>query len=131
MHRLPSSSALRRIRLTALLLCIQCFIAPPAAGVLAWALIFDNRTLACIGISVLVLICLMAPFQWLLATRSCCPLCMTPVLSNKSCSKHRSARTFCGSHRLKVALAVLALKRFRCPYCGEHSELKVRHRKSH
>jgi endogenous inhibitor of DNA gyrase (YacG/DUF329 family) len=128
MHRLPSSSAVRRIRLTALLFCIQYLIAP-AAGVLAWSLIFEDRKLAGIGISALILVCLIIPWQWLIATRANCPLCMTPVLANKGCAKHRSARTFCGSHRLRVALAALLLSRFRCPYCGEHSELKVRSRK--
>lgn len=131
MHRLPSDSAVRRIRLTALLLCIQYLITPAAAGVLAWSLVIEDRTLAGIGISLLILVCLIVPWQWLIATRANCPLCMTPVLSNKGCVKHRSARTFCGSHRLKVALAVLILNRFRCPYCGEHCELKVRARKPH
>lgn len=131
MHRLPSSSAVRRIRLTALLLCIQCLMAPTAAGLLVCSMVIGNRELAGIGISMLILACLMMPLQWLFAARANCPLCITPVLANKGCAKHRSARTLCGSHRLEVALAILTLNRFRCPYCGEHCELKARSRKPH
>ena len=101
-----------------------------AAGVLAYSIAVGDRGLASIGICLLVLAGLVVLLQWLIATRANCPLCMTPVLGNKECAKHRSARTVLGSHRLRVALAVLCLNRFRCPYCGEHCEVKARIRGS-
>jgi hypothetical protein len=55
---------------------------------------------------------------------------MTPVLAKKRCAKHRRARTFLGSHRLRVAMAVIFTKSFRCPYCHESTALEVRERKN-
>jgi hypothetical protein len=52
---------------------------------------------------------------------------MTPVLGNKDCTKHRSAKTLLGSHRLRVAVSLLCTGRFRCPYCGEPTLLEVRY----
>ena len=131
MHRLPSNSAVRRIRLTALLMTGKCLITPAAAGVLAYSIAIGDRKLAGIGGCLFLLAGLMVLFQWLIAVRANCPLCMTPVLGHKECAKHRNARTFLGSHRLRVAVAVLCLNHFRCPYCGEYCELKVRARKPH
>ena len=59
-----------------------------------------------------------------------CPLCVTPVLAAKNCSKGKNAKTFLGSHRLRVANNVLFKGYFRCPYCSEPTELTVRSRHS-
>jgi hypothetical protein len=131
MHRLPSSSAVRRLRLAAFLLCAKCMITPAAAGLIAYSFAVGDRWLACLGGGLLGMIGLMVLLQWLIATRANCPLCMAPVLGTKECTKHRSARTFLGSHRLRVALAVLCLNRFRCPYCGESCQVKVRVRRAY
>lgn len=129
MHRLPSTSAVRRIRSAALLLLGKCLLAPAAAGVLAYSLAINDRNLVGIGGCLLLLAGLMVLFQWIIAMRASCPLCMTAVLGNKKCAKHHSARTFFGSYRLRVALAVLCLNSFRCPYCGESCEVKARTRR--
>jgi hypothetical protein len=129
MHRLPSDSAVRRIRLAALLLAGKCPVTAAGAGVLAYSITINDRNLAVIGAGLFLLTGLMVLLQWLIAVRANCPLCMTPVLGNKKCAKHRSARTFFGSHRLRVALMVLCLNRFRCPYCGESCEVKARTRR--
>ena len=71
---------------------------------------------------------LTAILQWLIATRTGCPLCMTPVLAKKQCVTHRNARPFLGSSRLKVALTILFKRTFRCPYCGELTAIKASHR---
>ena len=126
MHRLPSPSAVHRIRLAAILLGAKCLITPLAVGLLAWSLATGDCKLAIISLSLLILVSILVLLQWLIATRANCPLCLTPVLSNKACAKHRSSRTLFGSHRLRVAVAVLCLNRFRCPYCGEHSEVRAR-----
>jgi hypothetical protein len=64
--------------------------------------------------------------QWIMASRTNCPLCVTPVLANKSCSKNRHARQLFGSYRMRVATTILFRNLFRCPYCGELTALKVR-----
>lgn len=129
MHRLPSSASIRRVRLAALLIGGKCIATPVALGVLVWSIIAGDHRLAWLGTCILFLAGLMVLFQWLIATRATCPLCLTPVLGTKECVRHSSARTFLGSHRLRVAAQVLFLNRFRCPYCGESSVLKVRPRK--
>lgn len=129
MHRLPSRSAVRRIRLAALLLGGKHLLTPAAVALLAWSFAAGNREVALIGLGMLVLAGLVVILQWIIATRANCPLCLTPVLGTKHCAKHRSARSLLGSHRLLVAVTVLLMNRFRCPYCGESSVLKVRPRK--
>ena len=36
-----------------------------------------------------------------------------------------------GSHRLRVALAILFKNQFRCPYCNESTALELRHSPRH
>jgi hypothetical protein len=126
MHRLPSNSAVRRIRITSLLMLGKCLLTFAAVGVLACAITINDRNLVQIGCGLLSLAALMVLLQWIISARANCPLCMTPVLGNKKCSKHRTSTSTLGSHRLRVALEVLFLNRFRCPYCGELCEVKVR-----
>jgi len=76
-----------------------------------------HLTLAGSGVAILSLF-LVIP-QWTLGTHTHCPLCWTPVLAPKGCTKHRDARKLMGSHRLRVAVAVLFKNQFRCPYCNE------------
>lgn len=131
MHRLPSNSAVYRIRLAAILIAARCLTTPVAAGVLAYSIAIEDRKLAIIGACLLAMTGLMVLLQWLISVRANCPLCMTPVLGNKECVKHRSAQTFLGSHRLRVAISVLCLNRFRCPYCGESCEVRARVRRAY
>jgi hypothetical protein len=131
MHHLPSNSAVHRIRLAALLVGGKCLVTPLAAGLLAYSIAVEDRDLTIIAACFLGMAGLMVLLQWMIAVRANCPLCMTPVLGNKGCVKHRSAKTLLGSHRLRVALAVLCLNRFRCPYCGESCEVKARVRRPH
>lgn len=126
MHRLPSTTTIHRFRLTALLLCAKCLLAPVALGILIEALIEGDHRLALLGAGLVVVTLLLALLQWWLAARTGCPLCMTPVLAKKHCSPHRHARTLLGSYRLRVALAVLFRNSFQCPYCHEPTVMQVR-----
>ncbi|MCX6866152.1 MAG: hypothetical protein NTV46_08025 [Verrucomicrobia bacterium] len=128
MHRLKSTSTVHRFRFAALLLCTKCVLAPVAGAVLLLALITGNHPLALTGGTLVGLTGLNAFLQWLIATRTGCPLCMTPVLARKQCVTHRHARAFLGSHRLRVALTILLRSRFQCPYCAEFTVIKARHR---
>jgi hypothetical protein len=129
MHRLRSRSTIYRFRFAALLLCFKCLLTPASAGVLVYSFVINDDQLTLIGlIMALVAICLVIA-QWIVAARTNCPLCMTAVMAEKRCTKHRMSRTVCGSHRLRVALAILFRGSFRCPYCHEPTAMEVRVRK--
>ena len=125
MHHLRSNLTVVHFRLAALLLFVICLLAPVALGMLLQSLLTDNfqLTLAGSGLAI-VSLGLVIP-QWAAAARTGCPLCWTPVLAPKRCTKHRSAKKFLGSHRLRVALAILFKNEFRCPYCNESTALEL------
>jgi hypothetical protein len=128
MHRLPSRSTVHRFRGAAFLLC-SCFVLTfVSIGILIYSIFITDRELTIIGALLGLLTLLTIFFQWLLSSRTRCPLCMTPVLAKNGCSKHRNARTFMGSHRLRVALAILSRGTFTCPYCHERTAVEARQR---
>jgi len=126
MHHPHSTTAILRLRLAALLLVGNYMIALAAAGLLVQSAANSNQRMMMTGAGLLVLVLLMVVVQWIAASRACCPLCRTPVLSPKRCSKHRNARPLLGSHRLRVAAGILTRNQFRCPYCNEPTAMKVR-----
>ncbi len=117
---------IRRLRFAALLLCLRYLLPVAALVMLIQSILTDDQQLAIMAILTGVLAILIFIFQCILANRALCPLCMTPVLASKACSKHRNAKTLLGSHRLRVAVAVLCKNSFFCPYCHEPSVLEVR-----
>jgi hypothetical protein len=126
MHRLRSKSAIHRFRFAAVLLCAKCLLVPITAILLLYSVFINDRELILIGMGLILLIALVVILQWLIAARTGCPLCLTPVLAKKGCMKHRHARSVLGSHRLRVAIAILFKNSFRCPYCNEPTVLEVR-----
>jgi hypothetical protein len=130
MHRLPSRSSIRRIRMAALLILAKCLIAPIAVGALIYAMATNDNWLILMSLGGILLTALVAVLQWMMAARTHCPLCMTPVLASKRCMKHRNARAFLGSYRLRVALTALLTNAFRCPYCNEPTAMEVRDRRN-
>ena len=131
MHRLKSKSTVYRFRLAALLLCTKYLLLTATCGVLLTALILNSHPYAMAGCVLAGLVMFIAFLQWLIATRTGCPLCMTPVLAKKQCVPHRQARAVFGNHRLRVALTVLFRGTFRCPYCYELTAVKPRRRNRH
>jgi hypothetical protein len=131
MHRFPNKSVVTRFKLAALLLCLKCLMTPAVAGILIYSLVTDDLKLTEISVMLVILTTLVVILQWLLAARTRCPLCMTPVLAATRCSKHRSARSLLGSHRLRVATSILFKDSFHCPYCHEPSAMEVRVRGQH
>src|SRR6478672_6122250 len=129
MHRLSSKSSVYRFRLAALLLCSRCMLALTSVSLLAYSIFINDRELTVIGIGLGVVTLLAIILQWLISARARCPLCQTPVLANKDCSKHRNARRFMGSHRLRVALRILFRGSFVCPYCNEPTSIEARPRR--
>ena len=90
------------------------------------SLLANNYQLTLVGSSVAALSLILVIPLWTLGGHTNCPLCWTPVFAPKGCTKHREARKLMGSHRLRVALAVLFRNQFRCPYCNESTAMELR-----
>lgn len=129
MHRLKSTSTVYRFRLAAFLLCGKYLLFATTGVILIHALIDNNPELAELSVVLMGLTVLVAILQWLLAARTGCPLCLTPVLARKKCVTHRHAKTFLDSHRLRVALEILFCNSFHCPYCHEPTVMEARSKK--
>jgi hypothetical protein len=129
MHRLRSKSSITHFKLSAFLLCLKCLLVPTAFGFLVDSIFFKNKEFPTMALVLGGLAFCVTFIQWIMSQRTRCPLCLTPVLAVKSCSKHRSARPLFGSYRLRVALAILFKGRFYCPYCHEPTAMEVRYRK--
>jgi hypothetical protein len=114
MHRFPSQSVIVRFKFVAVLFCLGWTLIPVVACALCYSVVVNNPGLAKIGIALLALAILILILQFSLASRTRCPLCMTPVLASKRCS------------RLRVAVAILFRNGFKCPYCHESAVLEVR-----
>ena len=134
MHYPRSTSASKRFKLAAVLLFANFLLVPVAVTLLIHSMIFHDLKVTMAGSGILVFSMVLIVTQWIAGSATVCPLCMTPVLAPKSCMKHRRARSVMGSHRLRVALAILFMDRFRCPYCNESTVMEVRetiHRRRH
>jgi hypothetical protein len=128
MHRLRSASIVRRLRFAAFFLSLKVLLALSSFLVLVVGSFQIDRELTGVGLGLGMLAALSGGLRFCASSHTCCPLCMTPVLSNRSCSKHRRARKVFGSYRLLVALSILFRNSFRCPYCNEQTAMKVRER---
>lgn len=128
MHRFQSQSTIIRLKFAAFFICLRWILVPTSAGVLIYSLVRHDIRMTWIAMGLGAATLLVVFTHWVLASKTRCPLCMTPVLATKQCAKHRHAKTALGSHRLRVALAVLIKGRFYCPYCNEPSMLQVRQR---
>ncbi len=126
MHRLHSHSTVRRFRFAAFLYCVKFVLLLVAVGVLVHSVYDNDHELTLIGIGWVALAVLVLVLQWFIAARTHCPLCITPVLASKQCEKHHRAKTTFGSHRVRVALAILFQNSFCCPYCNESTVLESR-----
>jgi hypothetical protein len=131
MHRLPSQSAVIRFRLSAYLLVIGTLLGYASLGFMAYSFFIGHRTHMILGACLLGAAILIIVFQWIVAARARCPLCLTPSLSKKSCSKNRNAKRLLGSYRLRASASIIFHNNFRCPYCNEPTVLEVRQRKIH
>jgi hypothetical protein len=130
MHRLPSRSALVRFRLAAWFFVVAVILLAGSLGYLAYSVFLGHKQhiLIASGLLAAGVFCLI--FQWISASRARCPLCLTPSMAKKNCSKNRNAQRFLGSYRLKVASSIILHNNFRCPYCNEPTVLEVRQRRT-
>ena len=128
MHRFPTQSSVFRCRFAALLFIFRWLSPVVGFPILVWAMAVDDLEWFMIGLVVVVALPVVIVVQWIVASRVRCPLCLTPPLLDRRCSKNQKATQFLFSYRLNVALSALFLGRFRCPYCGEPTVMKSRRR---
>lgn len=128
MHHPRSMTDVIRFRLAAALLIANFLLALIAAGFMFRSVVVFDKQLTLIGLGYLAFVLIMVVVQWIVASGTSCPLCRTPVLAPKLCTKHRRARSLFGSHRLRVAASILFTNHFRCPYCNEPTGMEVRSR---
>jgi hypothetical protein len=128
MHRFQSQSIITRFRFASLLLCLKYLLIPAIVTVFIYSMFQESNQFLIVAMALTVITVVIVILQWILAQRTRCPLCLTPTLASKKCSKHRNSTPLFGSYRLKVALSVLFRGWFRCPYCNEPSAMKVRER---
>jgi hypothetical protein len=128
MHRFRSHSIIARFRIVSLLIFLKLLMIPTSLGMIFYALFENDKPLLVKGTAASGLTICVAVTQWLLAARTRCPLCLTPVLAQKACAKNRNARKLFGSYRIRVAVGVLFKGSFRCPYCNEPTAMEVRDR---
>jgi predicted RNA-binding Zn-ribbon protein involved in translation (DUF1610 family) len=105
MHQFRSRSTILRFKAASLLLSSRCLLAPLAGVTVMYAVLQFDRKLTYVAIGMGIAAALATIFQWILAARTRCPLCLAPVLAS----------------RFKNT--------FHCPYCGEKSAMKVRSRR--
>ena len=129
MHRLPNQYLVTRFRFAAWLFLGNWLLVVVAMALLGYSLWVVDPHLSHLAIALLGLAVLVTVAQWLIAAHARCPLCIGRPLAHKSCAIHRNTRRLLGSYRLRVAMSVAFLGRFRCPYCGEPTAIEVRHRR--
>ncbi|MBK1882154.1 hypothetical protein JIN85_07000 [Luteolibacter pohnpeiensis] len=130
MHRLPSASVVHRFRLSAMLILINFVLFPVSIVLLGYSIFAEKMELTLISLGLLLVGIILALIQWASAARARCPLCLTPSLANKACSRHRNAKKLMGSYKLRVATSITFKGNFRCPYCGEPTLMEVRQRRN-
>lgn len=123
MHKLPNKSMVMRYRLVAILICLKWLLIVSLIGFFAYSFFVKDRELIIIGSKLAAVAGILFLVSVLYAPTCKCPLCRVSLLSGQSCSKSMKAKTFLGSYRLRVALDILFLNKFRCPYCNEPTEI--------
>lgn len=130
MLHLPSRSAVLRFRLTAVGWLLLLLLVPGAVAMACFTLFVMKREPAGIALILIGLAVLVFLMYWMLSLRARCPRCLVGSFTRRSCSRHGSARSLLGSHRLKVAVSVIFKNHFQCPYCGEFTAMKPRQPRS-
>jgi hypothetical protein len=134
MHHLRSRQSVTRFKLVSWLLCLMWLGIVATFGIFIYSLLAKDKQLASLTLWMILSSLLLGILQWVLSSRPHCPLCLTPPIAHRACSKHRNAKQLFGSYRLRVACSIILRKCFCCPYCGETTAVEAppaaaRHRK--
>ena len=100
-----------------------------ATGLFGYALYDGDKSFIVIALTAGIASLLLFVISHLGSFSARCPLCMNPVLHTRGCQKHRKARKFFGSFRLRVARDIVFKNKFLCPYCGEPTVCAPRERR--
>jgi DNA-directed RNA polymerase subunit RPC12/RpoP len=125
MH-LPSRRTILRYKLAAWLTPLLFLLIPASIGMGLYTLFVMEGEPARIALGLIMLLCVVTAILGWLSQGARCPRCLVGSFTRKNCSKHGSARTFLGSHRLHMAFSVIFRNFLQCPYCGESIAMKTR-----
>ena len=128
MHRLSSNRSVRNLRLAAISFLIFAPIAAAVPALLVISFVESDREWAIRALQVAGAAIVSYIIYGLFASGVRCPLCHVHVIARNRCSINHKAKRALGSHRLRVVFGVLCLNHFRCPYCGESTEVRARER---
>lgn len=128
MHRYRSIRPIIWLKISTLLYLFSHFYTFALIGFAFYAILHDSREIMLQLLYGIILYALCWFLYLWTSSLTNCPLCRSGPMSSKGCAKHRNAKSMLGSYRLMVALSVLFLRRFRCPYCGESTALEVKAR---
>ena len=108
---------------------LNACLALTSIGFLVAGIILDQKNLLCFG-SVSAALAIVSAFVFFILSLSWhCPLCLGKLWVRTGCRRHRKAKRALGiSYRLRIALAVLFSKSYRCPYCGEPFSCRKAHK---
>jgi hypothetical protein len=126
MHNFRSKRHIIRLRLSSIALFALVLTMVTTFVIGITALIHADTSMMSLTILCVCLIGVLALLHRLMAGSASCPLCRNQPMISKRCQKHRNAHQLFGSYRLKVAKDILVHNHFRCPYCGESSQCKVK-----
>lgn len=126
MHRPQSINQIYRFRIAAVLICARCILLSAAFVLMLTGVCIYDPYLIYIGTGAGISGGFLAIIQWMVARKAKCPLCQTPILADKACSRHREAKTMFGSYHARVTLAIIFKNQFCCPYCNERTRLQQR-----
>jgi predicted RNA-binding Zn-ribbon protein involved in translation (DUF1610 family) len=126
MHQFRSSRHIFRLRLSSISLIGIVLTMTVTFVIGITALIHADSEMMKITIFCVCIIVTLALLHRLMAGSASCPLCHNQPMISKRCQKHRNAHQLLGSYRLRVAKDILCHNQFRCPYCGESSQCKVK-----
>jgi hypothetical protein len=126
MHSPRSINLIYRFRFAAVMWCARvCLLSASFVLMLGGVCVYDPY-LTYVGAGAGISGGFMAILQWMIASKARCPLCQTPILADKACSRHRQAKSAFGSHRTRVALSIIFKNQFYCPYCNEPTLLRLK-----
>lgn len=123
---LPSRFAVLRYKLSALGCILLLIVFPCAVGMGCYTMFVMEAAPASIALKLIGLAAILFLVHWILSLHARCPRCLTGSFTRRSFSRHGSARSLLGSHRLRVAVSVVFRNHFQCPYCGELTATKAR-----
>ncbi len=105
---------------------LLCALVISTLGVLGYVIFSENEKLkdVLLGLNVasIILLIIYCP----LSSSVRCPLCQGRPIVRSGSSRNWKAKPLLGSHRLRVAGAVIFKNCFRCPHCGEVTAMQAR-----